>query len=63
MPLAAADPLINQVAHFARVINDGEEPLVSGAEGLKTMRVVGAIQQAAESGETVHLAQDLEAQS
>ena len=63
MPLAAADPLINQIAHFARVINDGEEPLVSGSEGLKTMRVVEAIQQAAESGETVHLAQDQEAQS
>lgn len=61
MPLAAADPLINQIAHFARVIGDGEAPLVSGAEGLKTMRVVGAIQEAAESGETVHITQEPEA--
>jgi predicted dehydrogenase len=60
MPLAAADPLINQIAHFARVIRDGEAPLVSGAEGLKTMRVVGAIQEAAESGETVHIMQEPE---
>ena len=60
MPLAAADPLVNQIAHFARVIRDGEAPLVSGAEGLKTMRVVGAIQEAVESGETVHIKQELE---
>jgi predicted dehydrogenase len=59
-PLAAADPLVNQIAHFARVIRDGEAPLVSGAEGLKTMRVVGAIQEAAESGETVHIMQESE---
>lgn len=60
MSLAAADPLINQIAHFVRVIKDGAEPLVSGAEGLKTIRVVGAIQEAAASGETVHVMQEQE---
>lgn len=54
-PVAAADPLINQIAHFARVINNAEAPLVSAEEGLRTMRVVGAIQDAAASGETVRL--------
>ena len=57
MPLAAGDPLINQIAHFARVIRDGEAPLVSGVEGLKTMRVVGAIQEAIESSQIVHIMQ------
>ena len=31
------------------------EPLVSGLEGLKTLRVVEAIQQSADTGETVLL--------
>jgi predicted dehydrogenase len=54
-PVTMADPLINQITHFGRVISEGEAPLVSGLEGLRTMRVVGAIQAAAESGETVHI--------
>ncbi|MEM1276801.1 MAG: Gfo/Idh/MocA family oxidoreductase [Pseudomonadota bacterium] len=43
------DPLIRQLAHFARVIRREEPPLVSGAEGLATLRVVEAIKRSAQS--------------
>ena len=49
----ASDPLINQIAHFAAVIEGKETPLVSGKEGLRTLKVVEAIQTAAVSGEPV----------
>ena len=54
-PRDASDPLVNQIAHFAEVIRGNAEPLVSGLEGLRTLRVVEAIQQSAETGKTVHL--------
>ena len=53
IPRDASDPLINQIAHFVAVISGLEEPLVSGEEGLKTLRVIESIQQAAKSGETI----------
>lgn len=51
----ASDPLVNQIAHFVRVIQKQEAPLVSGSEGLKTMRVLEAIETAATSGNTVRI--------
>ena len=54
-PRASSDPLVNQIAHFADAIRGDAEPLVSGLEGLKTLRVVEAIQQSADTGETVML--------
>ena len=51
----ATDPLVNQIAHFAEVVRGAAEPLVSGEEGLKTLRVIEAIQQAAASGQAVSL--------
>ncbi len=47
MPVSSSDPLINQIAHFEDVIRGNAEPLVTGEEGLKTLRVVEAIQRAA----------------
>ena len=54
-PIANSDPLVNQIQHFADVISGRSEPLVSGREGLRTLRVVDAIQRAAASGGTVTL--------
>ncbi len=54
-PVETSDPLINQAKHFASIIREGTAPLVSGEEGLRTLRVVDAIQKAAASGETVEL--------
>ena len=55
LPLNASDPLVNQIEQFVAVINGREAPLVSGEEGLKTLRVIESIQSAARSGETIHL--------
>lgn len=49
----ASDPLINQIAHFVAVIKHKEQPLVSGVEGLKTMRVLEAISESARAGTMV----------
>jgi predicted dehydrogenase len=47
------DPLTAQVRHFARVIRGEEAPLVSGREGLGTLRVVEAIRRSAGAGHDV----------
>lgn len=49
------DPLINQIAHFAAVIRGVEDPIVTGAAGLKSLRVVEAVREAALSGERIEL--------
>jgi predicted dehydrogenase len=49
------DPLRLQIQQFCRVIQGLEEPLVSGLEGLKTLRVINAIERAGESGTAVRL--------
>lgn len=51
----ATDPLVNQIAHFAEVIRGRAQPLVSGEEGLRTLKVIEAIQKAAASGDLVEL--------
>lgn len=45
-----ADPLPLQFQHFLDVIDGECEPLASGAEGLKTLRVVEAIKAAGQTG-------------
>ena len=49
------DPLIRQIAHFAAVIRGEAAPLVSGADGLQTLRVIEAIKTSAAGGTTVDL--------
>jgi len=44
------DPLNLQIAHFCDVIR-GATPLVSGREGLQTLRVIEALKRSAETGE------------
>jgi predicted dehydrogenase len=53
VPFDAADPLIRQIDHFARVIRREEKPVVSGREGMKTLAVVEAVKQSARTGEMV----------
>lgn len=52
-PYDPADPLPLQFAHFLDVIDGKTEPLVSGREGLQTLRVLHAIKQAAREGGTI----------
>jgi len=49
------DPLIAQLNHFARVIKEGEAPLVSGLEGTRSLEVVEAVDLAARTGRAVDL--------
>jgi len=51
----ASDPLVNQMSHFADVIARKADPLVSGREGLRTLKVLEAIQEACRSGKTVEI--------
>ncbi len=44
------DPLVAQIAHFARVIRGEEAPLVSAEEGLRSLAVIEAIGRSARSG-------------
>ncbi len=55
MPVSSADPLINQIAHFEEVIRGKAAPLVTGEEGLKTLRVIESIQMAAQTQKLIHL--------
>jgi predicted dehydrogenase len=47
------DPLELQLEHFIAVIRDQAQPLVSGYDGLQTLRITRAIAEAAATGKTV----------
>jgi predicted dehydrogenase len=49
----AVEPLVKQIRQFAAVIAGAAEPLVSGAEAVKTLQVIEAIHRSAASGEIV----------
>ena len=51
-----SDPLANQVAHFAAVIRGEAQPICSGRDGLRTLRVVDAMIEAARTGTAVDIA-------
>lgn len=53
VPLAAADPLERQIAHFRDVILGLAPPRVSGRDGLQNLHVVAAIVEAATTGKAV----------
>lgn len=50
-----ANPLARQVTQFARVIRGEEPPLVSGREGLETLRVIEAVKKSAATGTRIVL--------
>ena len=52
---AATEPLVRQIRQFAAVIAGTSPPLVSGEEGVKTLRVIEAIDQSAVNGGIVYL--------
>ncbi len=53
--LERSDPLANQVEHFAAVIRGEADPICSGRDGLKTLRVVAAVVESARTGAPVEL--------
>jgi predicted dehydrogenase len=50
-----ADPLARQLEHFCSAIRGETEPLVTGRDGLQTLRVTLAIHEAARTESSVHL--------
>ena len=55
--LSFADPLVNQLKHFCQVIAGTVPPLVSAEEGLKSLRVIEALQQSAVEQRTITIEQ------
>jgi predicted dehydrogenase len=53
--LERSDPLANQVTHFAAVIRGDAQPICSGRDGLKTLKVVDAVVEAARTGQPVDI--------
>ena len=51
--IVSSDPLVNQIHHFIKIIDEKEESIVSGREGLRTLAVVDAIQRSAISHQTL----------
>lgn len=56
VPFVAEDPLRVQLRHFGEVIRAGAEPVVSGREGLATLKVVEAVKQSARTGTMIAVA-------
>lgn len=55
LPFSGAETLIQQIGNLAGVIAGREDPVVSGREGLKSLKVIEAIKNSAANGKTVHL--------
>ena len=55
LPVENRDPLGAQVRNFCGVIRGAAEPVVSGREGLNTLKVVAAIKEAAATGKVVEI--------
>jgi predicted dehydrogenase len=53
LAVEAEDPLALQVRNFCDVIRGVAQPVVSGREGLATLKVIAAVKQAAATGGTV----------
>ena len=53
VPLPSADPLVEELAEFARCVRDGTKPEVGGEEGTATIAVLEAIVRSSETGRAV----------
>jgi glucose-fructose oxidoreductase len=54
-PAPARNQFVAMLDHLAQCIATGREPIVSGAEGLRDMRIVKAIYRSAREGRTIRL--------
>ena len=55
LPVVAQDPLALQIRNLCGVVRGREPPVVSGREGLATLRVIVAVKQAAATGQIVEV--------
>lgn len=49
------DPLPLEIRHFCRVVRGEEQPLVSGREGLQSLKLTAAVKEAARTGQMINL--------
>jgi glucose-fructose oxidoreductase len=54
-PGPARTQFAGQLDHLAQCVRSGREPIVSGEEGLRDMRIVEAIYRSAREGRTIRL--------
>ena len=57
-PVQNVDPLVAQIMHFVDVIRGHETPLVSGEEGIRSLKVVEALRESALAGVAIDLVED-----
>ncbi|WP_342360916.1 Gfo/Idh/MocA family oxidoreductase [Terrarubrum flagellatum] len=55
VPFTPEDPLRAQIRHFCDVIRNGAEPVVSGREGLNTLKVIEAVKESARTGKMIEI--------
>jgi predicted dehydrogenase len=55
VPVVQEDPLKLQIQHFCEVIRGSAQPIVSGRDGLNTLKVINAVFKAAETGNKVRI--------
>jgi predicted dehydrogenase len=55
LPVETDDPLALQIRHFCHVIRREEHPLVTGREGLNTLKVIIAVKESAATGQSVQI--------
>ncbi|MGH2776624.1 MAG: Gfo/Idh/MocA family oxidoreductase, partial [Actinomycetota bacterium] len=55
VPLTPADPLVEELAEFARCVRDGAKPEVGGEEATENIAVLEAIVESAQTGRAVRL--------
>ncbi|RKP49650.1 Gfo/Idh/MocA family protein [Pararobbsia silviterrae] len=63
VPVARANPYIEQMRHFAAVIRGDETPLIDGFDATKTLQATLAVRESAESGVCVTLTDRVSPQS
>jgi predicted dehydrogenase len=49
------DPMTAELLHFIDVLRGGAEPLVTGEDGLETLKVINAIIESANKGQKINI--------
>ena len=56
IPTRKNHPLINQIEHFSKIIQKKEKPIVSGEDGLNSLKIFDAINKSSDSGKRIDIA-------
>jgi predicted dehydrogenase len=53
--VVSGDPIERELRHFCKVVSGEEPPRISGEEGKRTLEVILAIKESAETGQPISL--------